>query len=165
MATKTDFTPEEWDSLRDAPHLIAAAMMLAGNSGITGTFKESFTIAQDFYKASASQNPLLHEIASQGELAAGQDFLRHQVTFGEVPQQAAARIHDLALGELDKALAALNAKGAAGDADEYRHWLLDIANSVANASKEGAFLGFGGQRISDGEENFLKQLDAKLQVH
>jgi hypothetical protein len=31
---------------------------------------------------------------------------------------------------------------------------------VANASTEGGFLGFGGERVSEGERQFLAQLNA-----
>jgi hypothetical protein len=42
--------------------------------------------------------------------------------------------------------------------------VLDIAQKVANAAKEGAFLGFGGERVSDAEEVVLHDLTAALQV-
>jgi glutamine synthetase len=45
MSTKTDFTPEEWETLRNAPYLAAAAVMVAGRSGILGSIKEAFVIA------------------------------------------------------------------------------------------------------------------------
>jgi hypothetical protein len=40
MSTKTDFTPEEWETIRNAPYLAAAAVMIAGRSGIFGSIKE-----------------------------------------------------------------------------------------------------------------------------
>src|SRR5215510_13503270 len=35
MSTKSDFTPEEWETLRNAPYLAAAAVMMGGRSGIS----------------------------------------------------------------------------------------------------------------------------------
>jgi hypothetical protein len=37
-----------------------------------------------------------------------------------------------------------------------------IAERIANASKEGGFLGFGGERVSEGERQFLDRLKGLL---
>ena len=42
--------------------------------------------------------------------------------------------------------------------------LATVAEKAANASKEGGFLGFGGERVSAGEQAFLDQLKSVLQV-
>jgi len=43
MAIKADFTSEEWTTLRDAPDLAAAAVTVAGTSGLIGTLEEAFS--------------------------------------------------------------------------------------------------------------------------
>jgi len=47
-----------------------------------------------------------------------------------------------------EALAALQSREATADAEDYRKMLAWLAGRVANASKEGDFLGFGGERVS-----------------
>ena len=37
-----------------------------------------------------------------------------------------------------------------------------VAEETANASKEGGFLGFGGERVSAGEQAFVDQVKAAL---
>ncbi len=44
------------------------------------------------------------------------------------------------------------------DADEYRLWVITIAQKVAEASKEGGFLGVGGKRVSADETVALKEI-------
>jgi hypothetical protein len=39
-----------------------------------------------------------------------------------------------------------------------------VAENAANASKEGGFLGFGGDRVGAGEQAFLEQVKSILQV-
>ena len=51
---------------------------------------------------------------------------------------------------------------APSDAAAYKDWLLQIANSVAEASKEGGFLGFGGVHVSDAEKATLSEIAATL---
>jgi len=45
MATKTDFSAQEWATLRDAAHLTALAVTASGSSGIFGTIKEGVSIS------------------------------------------------------------------------------------------------------------------------
>ncbi len=45
----------------------------------------------------------------------------------------------------------LEEKATADEANEYKEWAMGIAENVANAAKEGGFLGIGGTRVSDGE--------------
>jgi len=164
MATKTDFTRDDWDSIRNAPYLVGAVTMLAGNSGITGTFAESYAVALGLYTGLSSGNALLHDLSTPDEAKIGEDFIRSHLIPGDAPQAAGEKLETLTMETLDKAIAALNAKGG-GDVAEYKRWIYDIANRVANASKEGTFLGFGGERISDGEAKFLSALKAKLQIN
>ncbi|HBI15813.1 MAG TPA: hypothetical protein DDY20_09935 [Desulfobulbaceae bacterium] len=42
----------------------------------------------------------------------------------------------------------------------FRDVVAKIANGVAEAAKEGGFLGFGGERVSKNEQALLKDLQA-----
>ncbi len=44
------------------------------------------------------------------------------------------------------------------DADEYRLWIITIAQKVAEATKEGGFLGIGGKRVTVAEMAALKEI-------
>jgi hypothetical protein len=163
VSTKTHFTLEEWETLRNAPHLAAAAVMMAGRSGILGSLKEAFTIAQRFYESSSSDNALIKALSAQDETRAGQEFVHGQVSLREAAQ-APEKLRRLAVEKCQAAVTLLNQKGEAGEADAYKRWVMDMAQKVANAAKEGAFLGFGGERVSDAEEVVLNALTASLQV-
>ena len=57
----------------------------------------------------------------------------------------------------------LATKADAVEAAEYKEWVIGIADSVANAAKEGGFLGIGGERVSEGEEETLAAIKDALQ--
>jgi hypothetical protein len=48
--------------------------------------------------------------------------------------------------------------------DAYRKLIYGVAEKVANAASEGGFLGFGGTRVSSGEQGFLEELRNTLQL-
>ena len=44
------------------------------------------------------------------------------------------------------------------EAAGYKKFLLDIATQVAESSKEGGFLGFGGTKVSAAEQSAIEQI-------
>jgi hypothetical protein len=163
MSTKTDFTLEEWETIRNAPYLAAAAVMVAGRSGIIGSIKEAFVTAQTFYESASSESPLIKALSAQDEVKLSQEFVSNQVSFREAAQ-APEKLRSLAVEKCHAAVGLLNQKGGPGEAESYKRWVMDIAEKVANAAKEGAFFGLGGERVSDDEKVVLTDLAAALQV-
>jgi len=53
---------------------------------------------------------------------------------------------------------------APNDAKEFKLFLKSIAHRVAETSKEGGFLGFGGERVTAAEQSFLDELSRVLKV-
>jgi len=51
---------------------------------------------------------------------------------------------------------------ASGDATAFKGWLREISQHVAEASKEGGFLGFGGVLVSDAEKAPLTEISNAL---
>jgi hypothetical protein len=51
---------------------------------------------------------------------------------------------------------------AAGDAAAFKAWLRAISQKVAEASKEGGVLGFGGVAVSDAEKATLADISKAL---
>ena len=43
-----------------------------------------------------------------------------------------------------------------------REWLLEAAQEAANAAKEGGFMGFHAERVSEGEQRMLDSLEDAL---
>jgi hypothetical protein len=50
------------------------------------------------------------------------------------------------------------AKATPEEAAAFGRWLLATAQAAADAAKEGGFVGFGAQQVSQGEKSMLDQV-------
>jgi hypothetical protein len=121
VATKTDFTEEEWKALQSG--VGGAGMLVAiSDSGFWDTFKEASALAKHVSAAhTANESALVREIA---------DHLNSH-PFGVTASPS--EIENGTVDALHAAVAALQAKAPA-DLDAYRKFVLDVADSVAEAA-------------------------------
>jgi hypothetical protein len=164
MTDKSVFTPEEWSALRDTPHLAALAVATAGASGVIGSLQEAFSSSAGLVQAMKSEHPLIGALCTREEISAAQQSLRETLAAlrGSGAQAAREKIETLALEKVRTGMEALSRKGAPGDAQAYADFVKGFSRRVAEAAKEGGFLGFGGERVSAGERQVLASLDAAL---
>jgi len=163
MANKNHFTMDEWSAVRDAPQLLALAVALSGASGITGTIKETFSSSLAMVEGIKSDNELIRSFCAREEVQAGQAALKASLPQLEATDFAAIKqkLATLALVRVREAIVAVRAK-AATDLAAYQGFLKALGERVANAAKEGGFLGIGGERVSEGERTMLASLAEAL---
>lgn len=161
MARKGDFAREEWEVLRTTPYLTALAVALAGGSGIFGSLKEAIAPAGAIIEAAKGDNGLLRDICQQEEMKAAQQSLKEMVK-GKDIDTLRRQVRETSLAKTRTSLEILHAKGAKDDADAYRRFVTVIADRVARAAKEGGFLGFGGERVSENEKTLLADLSSAV---
>jgi hypothetical protein len=146
MTAKADFNADEWSVVVGAP-LLAAMMVIAAERG--GSMRESVAVARAYAEAKERHD---------GELMSA--------LLSTPPASAANRpatredLHDAATAELREALAILERVGDADEVVEYKRFVFSLAESVANAHKEGGFLGIGGKAVSDAERAALDEIAA-----
>ena len=68
------------------------------------------------------------------------------------------------LDELRRASDIVGAKATPGEVAAFRAWLMEAAKAAAEAAKEGGFMGFGAELVSQGERDMLEQLGKILGV-
>jgi hypothetical protein len=159
VTSKTDFTEEEWTRLKRAPFVAGMAISLADPGGPIEAFKETSATLKTVRRAA--------EAGDRGELV---DALAREVAddaqhrknplAGFKPRGATAGIE--ILDELREANRIVTEKASPEDAAAVRAWLLEAAKAAADAAKEGGFLGFRAERVSDGEQRMLDQLAEAL---
>ena len=164
MATKASFTSEEWQRLLDSPMLAAMAVTAADPSGLIGLVQEGFAASRALAeaKADAGANELIKAVVADFETAEGRDAARD----GMKARLRGSRAGDLkpkAIAALREVASLLDAK-APEDAQAFKAWLQDIARRVAEAAKEGGFLGFGGVQVSEAEKATLAEISAALNL-
>lgn len=158
MAKRSDFTADEWRALRNAPQFVALATAAAGNSGLLGSLAEGLTAASAFAQAAHANNHLITELLGREEIRAAQEDIHALLRAAPDRTHADHHLQDAAIDATHAALNALLDRNANADAEDFRKMLAWLAEKVANASKEGDFLGFGGERVSEGERKFLTRL-------
>lgn len=77
------------------------------------------------------------------------------------PADPIAYVEDV-LGRAAEANALLVAKSEQADAETYKHWLVEIAESVVGAASTGGVLGLGGETVTDTEREFRDDLAKAL---
>jgi hypothetical protein len=153
MTAKTDFTDEEWTRVRRAPLVAGMAISLADPGGPIELAKET-TASLKTATNPPSREQLLAEVALDIESMAQQrqnpmtDF---KPTQGSDPRQQI-------LEELRAVSAIVRSKATAEEAAAFNNWILASAQAAADAAKEGGFMGFGAEQVSQGEKDMLEQV-------
>jgi hypothetical protein len=121
VATRADFTDDEWKALEEG---IAGAGMYVAlvDHGFFDNFKEANALAHHLADAQKkSESALVRELAAS-----------HKRPFGVTSSEA--EVEAATVGALHEAVSTLEAK-APEDLEAYRQVVLDVAQSVAEAAK------------------------------
>jgi hypothetical protein len=164
MATKADFTAQEWEVLRDVPHLVMLSVATAGFSGPIGSIKEAFAPMGAIIEAAKGNDELLRGVCDREELKAAQQSLRSSIKTGSDAKALRDELQNAAAEKAAAANAILKQKGSPENLNAFRQLLMDIADRTANAAKEGSFLGFGGERVSEGERAVIQRISQALDI-
>ena len=162
MLTKNDFPAADWNTLRDTQYLVGLATLMAEPSGL-GTIKESVALAQGVLENQSSPFPFIRDMTNKAEMEAAQGSLRQRFGGAEA-RPAKDALQQTALEQVRASMSILGGKASKDESDSYSKLLYGLAETVANAATEGGFLGFGGKRVSAGEQTFLDQLRATLHL-
>jgi hypothetical protein len=156
MATKADFNEEEWTRLKRGPFIAGLAISLADPGGPIEAVKETAAALKTVTGATGSGG-LVGALASEVTEEARN---RKNPLAGFKPKGALAGQE--ILDELRAVNEIVSQKATPEEADAYRAWLLEAAKESADAAKEGGFLGFHAERVSEGEQRMLDQLAGVL---
>ena len=143
MTGKSDFTEQEWDTIRKGP---PAAGLVVASAAKGGTFKESFAIAKSYGEARQQHgaSELLDAIVSARPEV--EHHLYH--SYDELKKAG--------LDEVRDAVGVLETKATPDEVNDYRRFVLTLSDHVANAHREH------GTAVSDTEQAAIADITAAL---
>ena len=143
MTTKAAFSPEEWEAVLEAPSTAGMIVITASHGG---TFRETIAMSKAYAEARAQhgESELLDEVVAAKPKV---DHTRYHS-----PEE----LRDSGLGHLRDVAALLETKATSEEVEEYRRFVLAVADKVANAHREH------GQSVSPAEEQAIQQISAAL---
>jgi hypothetical protein len=160
MTTKADFNEEEWATLVRSPMVAGAAITLADPGGPIEVLKETSAVLKFVTSTSSEQrDDLVGELARELRGLAEQ----RQNPLGDFKPRGALAGKEI-VDEISRASEIVSAKASPEEADAFRAWIMECAQRAADAAKEGGFMGFRAERVSQGEKDMLAQLRSALGV-
>jgi hypothetical protein len=143
MTTKAAFSPEEWKVVLEGPPAAGLMVITAAHGG---TFRETIAMSKAYgeTRAEHGDSELLDEIVSAKPKV---DHTRYHS-----PEE----LRDSGLGHLRDAMALLESKATAEERDDYRRFVISLANKVAAAHREQ------GESVSPAEAAAIQQITEAL---
>ena len=143
MTTKAAFSPEEWKAVLEGP---PAAGMIVITAARGGMFRETVAMSKAYAEARTEHgdSELLDEIVAAKPQV---DHTRYH---------SAEELRDHGLRHLRDAVTLVDSKATTQERDDYRRFVLTLADKVAAAHKEG------GQSVSPAEAEAIQQITAAL---
>ena len=143
MTKQADFTEEEWELLRQAPTIAGSIVVMAERGG---TFRETFSMGKAYAEAREHHgaSELLDEVVSANPKV---DRTRYS-SFEELKEHGLAKLRE--------AVGVLEGKATPEEADDYKRFVLTLAERVAAAHKEG------GEAVSPAERAAIDEIASAL---
>ncbi len=143
MTGKADFTQDEWKLVLEAPPSAGLIVLTAQHGGM---FRETIAIAKAYTDARQEhgESQLLDEITA----AKPERDHTHYHSPAELKQGALQHLRD--------AVALLETKATPAEVDDYRRFILTLADKVANAHREH------GQSVSEAEQQAIAEIATAL---
>jgi hypothetical protein len=149
VTTKSKYSKDQWADVRLGAAAAAARVMSASPSGVLGTSKEALALGE---AVAASKK----DAAPTAMLSLAFETKLSEEEIKSLPDDGPALVN-----VVRRAAQAVAANSPA-DAIAYGRLLVDVATRVAEASKEGGFLGFGGTRVSEQEHAAIVEIGAAV---
>lgn len=105
--------------------------------------------------ARGAREQLLAEVALELQAMAQQ---RHNPLKGYKPTAGGGQPGEQVLEDLAAVQAIVAGKATPEETAAFGQWLFAAAQAAANAAKEGGFLGFGGELVSECEQDMLDRV-------
>jgi hypothetical protein len=148
MTSKADFTSEEWKLVLEGPPSAGMIVITAQRGGL---LRETVSMAKAY--ADARQHHGQSELLD--EIVAAKPAIDH-ARYGSLEE-----LKEHSLAHLREAAALLEGKATPQELDEYRHFILNLADKVANAHREA----HGGEEpVSDAERAAIAAIAQALGV-
>jgi hypothetical protein len=143
MTTKAAFSDEEWKVVLEGPPTAGMIVITAAHGGL---FRETIAMSKAYVEARGQhgESELLDEIVAAKPQA---DHTRYH---------SAEELKANGLAHLREAAALLESKATAEEREEYGRFVLNLANKVAAAHREG------GQSVSPAEAGAIQKIAAAL---
>jgi hypothetical protein len=143
MTGQADFTPEEWELVLEGPPGAGMMVVMAERGGM---IRESFSMAKAYTEARRQhgESELLDEVISAKPKV---DRSRHG-SFEELKQHTLQQLRD--------AVALLERKATPEEVEDYKRFVVTLAERVAAAHKEG------GEPVSQAERAAIDEIAAAL---
>src|SRR4029450_6466097 len=158
MSTKNDYSAEEWKAISAAPVAAGLLITLSDASGPVGIAKEAMAVGKAISDSALGDAPEIVKSVGESVRSAG-----GRPELPDVPHGDLAKTKEALISVIKTAVGALQTKSPT-EVESYKAWLVSVAAKVAQASKEGGFLGIGGTLVSNDEQEALKQLTDVLGV-
>jgi hypothetical protein len=159
MTSKDAFNDEEWTRLKRAPFVAGMAISLADPGGPIEAFKETSATLKAVLAAQQGGSAELVEAIAEDVAALARE---HKSPLAGFKPTSAANAGVEIVDELKAAQGVVREKATPEEAEAFAAWLVAVAQAAADAAKEGGFMGFRAERVSEGEQRMLDSLRAAL---
>ena len=149
---RSRFTEHELEEIHIAPMAAYCLVAKASPSGIKGSMDE-------IKAANQVSTELLEDVAPISLLGT---LFGGGLTSAEAEELKKEAEREEQLLQTIRESAAVMRTKAPGEVETFQKLVNDVARNVANASKEGAFLGFGGKQVTEKEQAAMQKVAAAL---
>jgi hypothetical protein len=145
MTTKAAFSPSEWELVLEGPPTAGLLVITASHGGM---FRETMAMSKAYGEARAQhgESELLDEIVAE----------KPRMEHGKIHNPEELR--DQGIDCLRDVTTLLEHKATVEERDDYRRFVLTVANKVAAAHREG------GKQVSPAEEQAIQDITTALGV-
>jgi hypothetical protein len=158
----TTYTSEELSAISNAPMSIGMAVAMA-DMGIISTAIEAVALTKEIMGAAKKypNNLIVQAAFSEAVLTSGK--IERKKPDVKAEDLESGVIVTKAIASVDLAIAAIGDKATPAEVTEFKQFIYDCADAVANAAGSGLF-GSGSQKVSPGEAAALAKIKAALSI-
>jgi predicted house-cleaning noncanonical NTP pyrophosphatase (MazG superfamily) len=144
MTGSADFTPEEWEIVREGP---TSAGMIVSTAQRGGTFREVFAMAKAYTEARKEH----------GDSALLDEIVSHKPDMDKTKSHSPEELKQHGLERIREAVALVEQKATTEELGDYRRFVTSLAERVAGAKEES-----DEKKISDAESAAITEINQAL---
>ena len=153
MTSKSDFTEEEWVRITRAPFVAGMAITLADPGGPIEAAKESMASIR-----SATNPPTREQLLAEVALDIQAQVQQHHNPVKGYRPTGSTAPGEQVIEELREVHALVASRASAEETAAFGAWLVSTAQDAADAAKEGGFMGFNAEQVSQREKDMIDRV-------